>query len=150
LFPTYSEGARPLGGVTPARRMFGKIGVFCDGVMLGRVTDNMLYRRVDDANRARPFEEARSSPPLDYAKGGSIIDLSFWRAPERLFDEPGELVAWARLALAAARRVASKRDGRSQREAVPACQMTPRGDHPAAKSWKLVAGGGLEPPTPAL
>ena len=68
----------------------------------------MLYLRVDDANR-EAFEEARSSPPLNYAKGGSTIDLSFWRAPERLFDEPDELVAWARLALAAARRVASKR-----------------------------------------
>jgi DNA transformation protein len=68
----------------------------------------MLYLRVDEANR-EAFEEARSSPPLNYAKGGSLIDLSFWRAPERLFDEPDELVAWARLALAAARRVASKR-----------------------------------------
>ena len=43
--------------------------------------------------------------PLYEKKGGSI-DLAFWRAPERLFDEPDQLVAWARLALAAARRVA--------------------------------------------
>lgn len=38
-----------------------------------------------------------------------MIDLSFWRAPERLPDEPDELVAWARVALEAARRVAAKR-----------------------------------------
>ena len=101
------EQLAPLGRIT-VRRMFGKAGVFCDGVMFGMVTDNMLYLRVDDDNR-EAFEEARSSPPLNYAKGGSTIDLSFWRAPERLFDEPDELVAWARLALAAARRVASKR-----------------------------------------
>jgi len=37
----------PLGRIT-MRRMFGKTGVFCDGVMLGMVTDNMLYLRVDD------------------------------------------------------------------------------------------------------
>ena len=90
------------------RRMFGKTGVFCDGLMLGMVTDNTLYFRVDDDNRDA-FQEAASSPPLNYRKKGSTIDLSFWRAPERLFDEPDELVAWARAALAAARRVAAKR-----------------------------------------
>ena len=101
------EQLAPLGRVT-MRRMFGKTGVFCDGVMLGMVTDNMLYLRVDDLNRLA-FKEAESSPPLNYQKKGSTIDLSFWRAPERLFDEPDELVAWARAALAAARRVAAKR-----------------------------------------
>ena len=98
-----------LGRIT-MRRMFGKTGVFCDGLMLGMVTDNTLYFRVDDGNR-KAFKEAESFPPLNYEKQGSIIDLSFWRAPERLFDEPDELVAWACLALAAARRrVAAKRE----------------------------------------
>jgi DNA transformation protein len=101
------EQLGPLGRVT-MRRMFGKTGVFCDGMMLGMVTDNMLYLRVDDHNRLA-FKEAESSPPLNYEKKGETIDLSFWRAPERLFDEPDELVTWARLALAAARRVAAKR-----------------------------------------
>jgi DNA transformation protein len=97
----------PLGRIT-MRRMFGKTGVFCDGVMLGMVTDNTLYFRVDDQNRTT-FAEAREAPPLNYRKKGSTIDLSFWRAPERLMDEPDELVEWARAALAAARRVAAKR-----------------------------------------
>ena len=105
-----SEQLAPLGRVT-LRRMFGKTGVFCDGVMLGMVADNTLYLRVDDGNRAA-FEEARAFPPLSYEKKGESIDLSFWRAPERLFDEPDELLDWARLALAAARRVAGKRGGR--------------------------------------
>ena len=131
------EQLAPLGRVT-MRRMFGKTGVFCDGVMLGMVTDNMLYLRVDDDNR-EAFEEARSSPPLNYAKGGSTIDLSFWRAPERLFDEPDELVAWARLALAAARRVASKR-GRRRRSG-PGTPDDRSRDHPAAKSWKIGSWG---------
>src|SRR5207244_4070474 len=101
------EQLAPLGAIT-MRRMFGKTGVFCDGFMLGMVRDNTLYFRVDDENRAA-FKEAESFPPLNYEKKGGIIDLSFWRAPERLFDEPDELVTWARLALAAARRVAVKR-----------------------------------------
>jgi DNA transformation protein and related proteins len=86
-----------------------KTGVFCDGLMFGTVTDNMLYLRVDDHNRAA-FKEAESFAPLSYEKKGGTIDLSFWRAPERLFDEPDELVTWARVALAAARRVAAERE----------------------------------------
>ena len=62
------EQLAPLGRVT-MRRMFGKTGVFCDGVMLGMVTDNTLYFRVDDDNRAI-FQEAASFPPLNYAKAG--------------------------------------------------------------------------------
>jgi DNA transformation protein len=106
------EQLAPLGRIT-MRRMFGKTGVFCDGFMLGMVRNNVLYFRVDDDNRAA-FKEAQSFPPLNYEKKGGIIDLSFWRTPDRLFDEPDELVTWARAALAAARRVAAKR-GRAAR-----------------------------------
>jgi DNA transformation protein len=98
----------PLGRIT-MRRMFGKTGVFCDGFMFGMVRNNTLYFRVDDDNRA-DFKEAESFPPLNYEKKGGTIDLSFWRAPARLFDEPDELVSWARAALAAARRVAAQRE----------------------------------------
>ena len=110
---TYADFLReqlaPLGRLS-LRRMFGKTGVFCDGVMFAVVTDNTLYFRVDDHNR-EIFKEAEAFPPLNYAKGGVMIDLSFWRVPERLLDEPDELVLWARAALAAARRVAAKRKG---------------------------------------
>ena len=113
------EQLAALGHIT-MRRMFGKTGVFCNGLMLGMVRDNTLYFRVDDDNRAA-FKEAESFPPLNYEKKGDTIDLSFWRAPERLFDEPDELVAWARAALAAARRVAAKRN-----RTVPRRKLKPR------------------------
>ena len=101
------EQLAPLGHVT-IRRMFGNSGVFCDGLMFGMITEDALYFRVDDGNREK-FEEASSSPPLNYQKGGRLIDLSFWKVPDRLFDEPDELVAWAREAMAAANRVAAGR-----------------------------------------
>jgi DNA transformation protein and related proteins len=104
----------PLGRVN-MRRMFGKTGVFCDGFMLGMVTDNTLYLRVDDHNQAA-FKEAASFPPLSYEKKGRSIDLAFWRAPERLFDEPDELLTWAGAALAAARRIAAKREPTARRQ----------------------------------
>jgi len=103
----------PLGSIT-VRRMFAKTGVFCDGFMLGMVWDNMLYFRVDEQNRIA-FKEAEAFPPLNYEKKGGLIDLAFWRAPERLMDEPDELLTWARLALEAARRVATKRNSTTPR-----------------------------------
>jgi DNA transformation protein len=102
------EQLAPLGPIT-LRRMFGKSGVFCDGVMLGMVAENTLYVRVDDRNRTA-FEEAACFPPLSYEKRGVAIDLSFWRVPERLLDDPDELLVWARAALAAAHRVAAGRE----------------------------------------
>ncbi|WP_374301603.1 TfoX/Sxy family protein [Ferrovibrio sp.] len=60
------EQLAPLGHVA-LRRMFGKTGVFCDGVMLGMVRDNTLHFRVDDDNRA-VFKEAEAFPPLNYEK----------------------------------------------------------------------------------
>jgi DNA transformation protein len=118
------EQLAPLGRIT-MRRMFGKTGVFLDGVMFGMVTENMLYLRVDDHNRVA-FQEAAAFPPLNYEKKGNSIDLAFWRAPERLFDEPDALVAWARVALAAARRVAAKRQQTAPR----------RKSKPQPSSWR--------------
>lgn len=103
------EQLSPLGRIT-MRRMFGKTGVFCDGLMFGMVTEDTLYFRVDDGNRAF-LAEAASFPSLSYEKQGRTIPLSFWQAPERLFDEPDEFMAWAREALGAAQRVAAKRTG---------------------------------------
>ena len=105
------EQLAPLGRVS-MRRMFGKTGLFCDQTMFAMVAEDTLYFRVDDGNRA-DFAEARASPPLSYEKQGRAIDLAFWHAPERLLDEPDALVAWARSALAAARRVAAARTASS-------------------------------------
>lgn len=101
------EQLAPLGHLT-MRRMFGKTGVFCHGLMFGMLSDDTLYLRVDDQNRG-VFKEAASTVPLNYEKAGRSIDLSFWAVPERLLDEPEELVIWGRAALEAARRVAARR-----------------------------------------
>ena len=97
---------RALGHVA-VRRMFGGAGVYCDGVMFGLVSDDTLYFRVDDANR-KAFE-AEGLQPFTYDGKGKTIQLPYWRVPERLFDEPDEMVDWARAAVAAARRAAAKK-----------------------------------------
>jgi DNA transformation protein and related proteins len=108
------EQLAPIGRIT-TRRMFGKTGVFCGGFMLGMLRDNTLYLRIDDDNRAT-LKEAASFPPLNYEKKGETIDLAFWRAPERLFDEPEELVTWARAALGGGGGLRRRKHGRRQGE----------------------------------
>jgi DNA transformation protein and related proteins len=83
------------------RRMCGNTSGFCAGLMLGMVRDNTRYFRVDVDNRVA-FKEAESFPRLNYEKKGRAIDLAFWRAPERLFDEADALVTWARAGRGAA------------------------------------------------
>jgi DNA transformation protein and related proteins len=46
------EQLAPLGRVT-MRRMFGKTGVFCDGVMLGMVTENAAEQHQIASYRAK-------------------------------------------------------------------------------------------------
>jgi len=101
------EQFEPLGAVS-LRRMFGKTGVFCGGLMFAMVADDTLYFRVDDGNRAA-LAEAAADPPLSYVKGGRAIELAFWRAPDRLLDDTEALREWAHSALAAAGRVAAGR-----------------------------------------
>src|SRR5919109_2067971 len=97
-----------LGGLGPisVRRMFGGAGVYCDGVMFALVLDDTLYFKADDRNR--PDFEAEGLGPFSYAtKDGRNTIMSYWRCPDRLFDDPEEMAAWAGKALAAARRSAN-------------------------------------------
>ena len=106
------EQLAPLGHVG-VRRMFGGAGVWCDGVMFGLVAGDTLYFKADDGNLAA--YEAEGMEPFSYqAKGRTVQIGAYRRVPERLLDEPEEMVEWARAALAAARRAAADRTPRKR------------------------------------
>jgi DNA transformation protein len=87
--------------------MFGGAGIFRDGVMFALIVDDTLYFKADDSNR-RDFE-AEGLAPFSYeTKNGRNTIMSYWRCPDRLFDDPDEMAAWAGKALAAARKAAAK------------------------------------------
>ena len=93
-------------GPIAVRRMFGGAGIFCDGVMFALILDDTLYLKTDDNNRG-DFE-AEGLAPFSYeTKSGRNTIMSYWRCPDRLFDDPDEMAGWARKALAAARRSAN-------------------------------------------
>ena len=105
------EQLAALGSVS-IRRMFGGAGVYADGVMFALVSDDTLYLKADETTRA-DFE-AEGMDAFTYAtKGGRNTIMSYWRAPERLFDEPDEMLVWARKALATARRAGAKKSSKA-------------------------------------
>ncbi|MGE0767087.1 MAG: TfoX/Sxy family protein [Hyphomicrobiaceae bacterium] len=90
------EMLAPLGPVA-LRRMFGGYGIFLDGLMFGLVTGERVYFKTDETGRAA--FQAEGLGPFTYAKKGAPAVLtSYWQVPDRLFDEPDELVDWARTA----------------------------------------------------
>ena len=104
----------PLGPVV-SRRMFSGAGLYCDGVIFALILRDVLYLKVDDGNRGD--YEAEGSAPFSYQSRGRTVEIAaYWRAPERLFDDPDEMVRWAGAALGAGRRAQAKqRPRRRQR-----------------------------------
>jgi DNA transformation protein and related proteins len=84
------------------RRMFGGHGVFADGLMFALESDGELYLKADDLTI--PKLAAENSEPFVYKAKGREIALSYWKLPERLYDEPDEFAQFARDAFGAAAR----------------------------------------------
>jgi DNA transformation protein len=76
-----------------ARRMFGGHGLYHEGLMFAIVMDQRLYLKADEVNR--PEFEALGLAPFTYAMKGKEVALSYWAAPDAIFDEPSEAVRWA-------------------------------------------------------
>ena len=107
-----------------ARRMFGGHGLYHEGLMFAIVMDQRLYLKVDEVNR--PEFEALGLAPFTYAMKGRDVALSYWAAPDAIFDDPQEAVLWARSAWDAALRghkakakAIEKAKARRQRKAFP-------------------------------
>jgi DNA transformation protein and related proteins len=91
-------------GPVVVRRMFGGAGIFADGVMIGLISDGVVYLKADE--HSRQAFEAEGLGPFTYGKAGKRTVMSYWRMPDRLYDDGDELARWASEALAAARRAA--------------------------------------------
>jgi DNA transformation protein len=96
------------------RRMFSGAGVFRDGQMFALIVGEALYLKADETGRGAFLAEGMG--PFTYATtGGTNTINSYWRAPDRLLDEPEELVEWGRRAIATAQRLRkSAKPGRNQ------------------------------------
>ena len=90
-------------GPVTVRRMFSGAGIFADGLMIALVVDGVIFLKADAD--IIPLFEGEGLKPFSYKrKEGRRTIMSYWRMPERLYDDPGELAEWARRSMAAARR----------------------------------------------
>ena len=86
------------------RRFFGGEGIVADDVMIGMVFSDVIYFKTDEETR-KGFV-AEKTKPFSFPKRstGETIVTTWFALPDRLYDDPEELAAWARAALAVARR----------------------------------------------
>jgi DNA transformation protein len=74
--------------------------------MFALVHDGVIYLKADGHN-APAFVREGLAPFTYTTRHGKRAVMSYRRMPDRLYDDPDELAAWARDALAAARRRAA-------------------------------------------
>lgn len=94
-------------GPITVRRMFGGAGIWAEGIMMALVSDGEIFLKADEATI--PSLEAEGSRPFVYAAKGRRVVMSYWRLPDRLLDDAEELAVFARAALGAAHRAATKK-----------------------------------------
>ena len=90
----------PLGALTTGT-FFGGRDIRYHGLQFAWIIGSTLYLRVNDATR--PEFEARDCQPFSYqTKKGEVQVRKFYTAPDALFDDPGQMLAWARRAIESA------------------------------------------------
>ena len=102
------------------RRMFGGAGIMADGITFAVLFDSVIYLKTD-AETLPDFEREGSKPfvyPLMKKPRTRTAPSSFWRLPERLYDDPEELAVWAARSFAIAQR--KKTAGKSRVKKAPA------------------------------
>jgi DNA transformation protein and related proteins len=104
-------------GPVTVRRMFSGAGVFADGLMIALVVRGVIYLKAD-AELIPAFEREGLGPFSYKTKDGSRTLNSYWRMPERLYDDPDELAAWAGRSMAAARRADAHQRGRKSSQSL--------------------------------
>ncbi len=98
-------------GPIEVRRLFGGAGLYADGVMFGLVSGGEIFLKADADGATRFAREG--CRPFEYGtRGGRRAIMSYWRLPERLYDDPDELAQWARAALAVAQATRAKKPAR--------------------------------------
>jgi DNA transformation protein len=77
--------------------MFGGAGLFAEGVMFGMVSGGQIYLKAD-ATTVTCFEREQCEPFEYSTKNGKRTLTSYWRLPDRIYDDADELAQWAKQA----------------------------------------------------
>lgn len=96
-------------GPIAAKRMFGGVGLYSDGLFFGLISGDVLYFKVDDENRAA-YQAAGARPFQPY--GDESYSMSYFEVPVDVLEDTDKLRSWARGALEAASRKAARKKSR--------------------------------------
>lgn len=94
-------------GPVSIRRVFSGFGVYADDVCFSLFLRGELYLKADATTVPRFVAEGSSPFSYSQARSGKVIVVnSYWRLPDRLYDDPDDLAQWARVSLGVARATA--------------------------------------------
>jgi DNA transformation protein and related proteins len=94
------------------RKMFGGVGLYCDGVFFAVIDDDRLYFKVDDVNF--PDYQAFGMPQwvIEGANGGA---MPYYEVPDQVLADAEKLGEWIDAAVDVANR--KKGSGKKRKEA---------------------------------
>jgi DNA transformation protein len=78
-----------------ARRMFGGIGLFAFGHMFAIIVDDILYLKEPKDPQGKSIPTPFEKQYFEYNRQGKIVQLGYFRAPERALEEGSYLVELA-------------------------------------------------------
>ena len=96
-----------------SRRMFGGVGVYCDGLFFGLIAADVFYLKVDDSNRADYLAQGcaafqpRANDPDAYS-------MSYFAVPAEVLEDVDELKMWVRKSVGIAAAAAAGKSGRKK------------------------------------
>lgn len=97
------EQLAPIGNISSGR-FFGGTGLKVDAVQFAMLMDNSLFFVVDETSR--PKYEEKGMGCFWYRTKKKKVDVKkYYEVPGELFDNPEELVEWARESIAIARKL---------------------------------------------
>jgi len=95
-----------LGRVAPvtAKRMFGGVGIYSQGLFFALIAEDRLYFKVDDTTRP-DFERLGMEP---FRPFGEDSAMGYYEVPADVVEESVQLAAWMRKAIYVAARAKGK------------------------------------------
>jgi DNA transformation protein and related proteins len=83
-----------------SRRMFGGVGLYCDGLFFGLIDDDVLYLKVDDSNRSD--YTSRGMDAFRPFKDKPLYSMTYFQVPADVLEDAEMLAQWARKSCAVA------------------------------------------------
>ena len=107
LYAWVEEALEPMGRVS-MRKMMGAAVLYLDGIVFAVLDDSELWFKAD-AESAPIWDEAGCERFSMTMKDGRVETMNYRRAPTDVYDDAEAMQHWARLAVEAGMRGASKK-----------------------------------------